>query len=165
MIVEAIHPETGERYRIDIPSLTTADLDRMTKEYMTDEKIKSYIEKLPVSAEIKVVLFKLSKFTIKVGQILLKLGKKVLEIVVMLASKYKHATLGVLIGALLTVLISTIPVLGPPLSSFLGSLLMLFGLGKGLWEDVKKDSPELAASITEAGMIFQPLNAGAASEQ
>jgi hypothetical protein len=131
----------------------------MTKEYATDEKIKSYIEKLSVSAEIKAVLFKLTKFTIKVGQTLIKIGKKVLEIVVMLASKYKNATLGLIIGALLTFLISTIPLLGPPLSGFLGSLLMLFGLGKGLWEDVKKDSPELAASITDAGVVFQPLNA------
>jgi len=163
MIVEAVHPETGERYSIDIPSLSTEDLDRMTKEYATDEKIKSYIEKLPVSAEIKALLFKLSKFTIKVGQTLVKFGKKLLEIVVMLASKYKSATLGILIGALMTFLIGAIPFLGPPLSSFLGPLLMLFGLSKGIWEDVKKKSPQLAASISDAGMIFQPLNAGAAT--
>ena len=119
MIVEAVHPETGERYRVDIPSLRPSDLDRMTKEYATDEKIKSYIEKLPVSAEIKAVLFKLTKFTIKVGQTLIKIGKKVLEIVVMLASKYKHATVGLIIGALLAFLIGAIPLLGPLLSGFL----------------------------------------------
>lgn len=61
MIVEAVHPETGERYSIDIPDLSASDLDRMTKEYATDEKIKTYIEKLPVSAEVKAILFKLTK--------------------------------------------------------------------------------------------------------
>lgn len=77
----------------------------------------------------------------------------------MLAEKYKSATLGIIIGALLTFLISTIPFLGPPLSSFLAPLLILFGLSKGLWEDLKKDSPQLAASISDAGKIFEPLNA------
>lgn len=160
MIAEIVHPETGERCTIDIPSLRPTDLDQMAKEHATDEEIKSYIEKLAVSAEIKAVLFKLTKFTIKVGQTLIKLGKKVLEIVAMLASKYKSAALGIIIGALMTLLISTIPLLGPALSSFLGPLLILFGLSKGLWEDVKRDSPQLAASIAEAGVIFQPLNAG-----
>lgn len=159
MFVEVVHPETGKRYRIDIPALRQEDLDRMIKEHSTDEKIKSYIEKLPVSAEIKAILFKLSKFTITVGQTLIKFGKKVIEIILLLTSKYTNATLGVIIGALLAFLIGLIPFLGAILSSFLASLLMLFGLGKGLWEDVKKDSPELAASISDAGMIFQPLSA------
>lgn len=163
MIVEVVHPETGERYSIDMPSLQPADLDQMIKEHATDEQIKSYIEKLPISAEIKAALFKLTKFTIKVGQTLVKFGKKVLEIVVMLASKYKNATTGLILGALLTFLISAIPLLGPPLSGFLATFLMLFGLAKGFWQDMKKDSPQLAASIAEAGAIFQPLNGGAAA--
>lgn len=158
MIVEAVHPETGERYSVDVPSLTPEDLGQMTKEYATDEKIKSYIEKLSVSAEIKAVLFKLSKFTIKVGQAFIKFGKKLLEIIIMLASKFENAAIGVLIGALLTFLIASIPLLGPALASFLGTFLMLFGLGKGLWDDLMKSSPQLAASIVEAGVIFQPLN-------
>ena len=163
MVVEAVHPETGVRYRIDIPSLRTEDLDGMIKEHATDEMIKSYIERLSVSAETKALLFKLSKFTITVGQALVKFGKKVLEIIILLATKYKEATLGVIIGALLTFLISIIPILGPILAGFLGSFLMIFGLGKGLWEKVKKDSPRLAASITDAGVIFEPLNDGAAA--
>ena len=163
MIVEAAHPETGEIFSIDIPSLQTHDLDRMAKEYTTDVKIKSYIEKLPVSAEIKALLFKLSKFTIKVGETLIKFGKKILEIAMMLAAKYQHATLGLILGALLTFLIGAIPVLGPPLASFLGSLLMLFGLAKGLWEDLKKDNPQLAASVVSSGEIFMPLSTKAAT--
>ncbi len=135
----------------------------MAKEYTKDEEIKSYIENLPVSAEIKAVLFKLSKFTISVGNTLIRLGKRLLEIVIMLGSKYKHATFGLIIGAFLTALISLIPWIGPPLASFLGPLLMLFGFTKGLWEDLKRDSPQMAADISEAGTIFQPLNPQVAS--
>lgn len=157
MIVEAVHPETGERYWIDIPSLRTEDLNQMTQEYASDEALKGHIEKLPVSAEIKAFLFKLSKFTIKVGETLLKFGKKVLEIALMLARKYPNATLGLVLGALLTFLISTVPLVGSILSSFLGTLLMLFGLAKGLWDDLKKTSPQLVAAVVESGEVFKPL--------
>ena len=86
------------------------------------------------------------------------MGKKILEIVAMLASKYENATFGLIIGALLTFLIGSVPFLGGPLSAFLGPLLMFFGMGKGFMEDLRKDSPQLAVAITEAGTIFQPLN-------
>ena len=77
MIVEATHPETGEKYRVDIPTLRPEDLGVMTTEYTTEEKLKAYIERLNVSAEIKAMLFKFAKFTISVGQTLIKFGKKV----------------------------------------------------------------------------------------
>jgi len=159
MIVEAVHPETGEKFSVDIPSLHPEDLNSLSTEYTTEEKLKSYIEQLDVSAEIKAMLFKFAKFTISVGKTLIKFGKKVLEIAMMLAAKYKSTTLGIILGALLTLLISTIPYLGPSLASFLGPFILLFGIGKGLWEDIKRDKPELAESITDAEKIFQPLHA------
>lgn len=158
MYAEVIHPETGERYTLDMPNLKLTDLDLMKKEYTTNEKIKSYIEQMSVSAEIKAILFKLSEFTISVGTTIVKMGKKILEMVMMLVSKYQHAAFGLLLGALLASLIAAVPLVGPPLAAFLQPLLMLFGLGKGLWEDLKKDSPQIAVAVTEAGSVFYPLN-------
>lgn len=162
MIVEAVHPETGERYTVDMPSLDAETLDQMVEEHATDEQIKSYIERLPVSAETKALLFKLSKYTIMVGKTLFKIGKRILEIVVMLVSKYKMATFGLILGALLSYLVGLVPLIGPPLASFLGPLLMLFGVSKGVWEDLKKDNPDLAASIVRAGDAFSPLQGATA---
>lgn len=162
MKVEAIHPETGERYTVDMPSLDEEALNRMVEEHATDEQIKSYIEQLPVSAETKALLFKLSKYTITIGKTLFKIGKRILEIVVMLVSRYKMATFGLILGALLTFLIGLVPLIGPPLAAFLGPLLMLLGLGKGVWEDLKKDNPDLAASIAGAGDAFSPLQGATA---
>ncbi len=162
MYAEVIHPDTGEKLTLKLPNISTIDLDRMQKEYTTDQKINSYIEQLAVSAEIKALLSKLAEFTVTVGRTMIKMGKKILEMVFMLAAKYKHAAFGLLLGAMLASLIASIPLFGPPLAAFLQPLLMLFGLGKGLWEDLKKDSPEIAISIQEAGSVFTPLNGSAA---
>jgi hypothetical protein len=157
MIVNIKDPETGEEYTEDIESLTQSDLDTMNKEYTTEAKVHRYIENLDVSADIKAILFKLSKFSIAVGKTALKIGKKILEIAIMLISKFKIATFGLVVGALLTLLIGSIPLIGAALATFLGPLLLLFGLGRGLWEDLKKDNPNLATNITNAGEIFAPL--------
>ena len=157
MIAEVIHPETGEKYTMDIPNLRVSDLERMKKEHATDQQIKAYIERLPVSAEIKALVFRVAKFTIVVGQTLVGIGKRVMEITMLLVNKYPNAGLGVILGALLASLIGAIPLLGAPLAAFLGPLLMLFGLSKGIWEDVKTSKPRLAGDISEASVIFQPL--------
>lgn len=157
MIAEVIHPETGEKYTMDIPNLRVSDLDRMKEEYASDQQIRSYIERLPVSAEIKAFLFRVSKFTITVGKTLIGIGKRVMEITMLLLKKYPNTGLGVILGALLASLIGAIPLLGTALAAFFGPLLILFGLGKGLWEDVKSSKPKLAGDIIDAGSIFRPL--------
>ena len=158
MYAEVIHPETGEKFTLDLPNLTIPELDLMKKEYTTNEKVHTYIEQLSVSAELKVVLSKLAEFSITVGTTVVKMGKKILEMVIMLASKFKHATFGLILAALLTSLIAAIPLIGGFLAGFLGPIIALFGLGKGLWEDLKRDTPALAISINEAGSVFYPLN-------
>ena len=157
MIVNIKDPETGEEYTEDIESLTQSDLDTMSKEYTTEAKVKRYIENLDVSADMKVILMKLSKFSITVGKTALKIGKKILEIAIMLMSKFKIATFGLIVGALLTLLIGTIPLIGPPLAAILTPYLLASGLGLGLLEDLKRDTPDLSSSIIDAVEIFAPL--------
>ncbi|MEM6483964.1 MAG: hypothetical protein AAF662_03115 [Pseudomonadota bacterium] len=159
MIAELVHPDTGEKYTVDIPSLTYEHLDRMKKEYADDQQIKGYIDSLPVSAEIKALLFRITKFTIAVGGVVVRIGKRLLEITMLLVKKYPHAGLGLVLGALIASLMAAIPLLGAALAAFLGPLLMLFGLAKGLWEDVRAEEPKLAGDILSAGEAFQPLGA------
>ena len=157
MIVNIKDSETGKEYTEDIESLTQSDLDTMSKEYTTEAKVKRFIENLDISADMKVILLKLSKFSITVGKTALKIGKKILEIAIMLMSKFKIATFGLIVGALLTLLISSIPLIGPPLAAFSTPYLLASGLGLGLLEDLKQNSPDLSSSIIDAVEIFAPL--------
>lgn len=158
MLAQVIHPETGEIVTMDIPDLKQEDFYQLTREFTRDDQLKAHIERIPVSAEAKVMLFKLSKFTISLGDTTVRVGKKILEIVMMLADKYKSAAFGLIIACILTLLIASIPLLGPPLASILFPLLALFGIAKGVWEDLKRDTPKLANSIEDAAAIFNPLN-------
>lgn len=163
MIAQVIHPDTGERFTMDIPNLRKEDLQQLTHEYTRDEQLKAHIERIPISAEKKVMLHsffsKFMEFTVSVGETIIRAGKKILEIVIMLADKYKSATFGVIIAALVTLLIASIPLIGPPLAWFSSKFLLALGFTLGMWEDLKKDSPKLAVSIEEAAALFNPLNA------
>ena len=89
MIAEFTHPETGEKISIDIPTLNTSERDKMKREYTRDEEIKSFIEQLSVSAEAKAIILKLAKFTVSIGQEIVKMGKIIIEMVIVMVAKYK----------------------------------------------------------------------------
>lgn len=157
MRAEALNPDTGDTMAVEMPSLKMADLDALTREYATDQQLKMYVERLPFSAETKAILFKLAKLTVSVGERVVRIGKRILEIAIMLASKYRHATFAIIIASLLTLLIGMIPLIGPVLASILGPLLVALGLVVGVWEDLKRQDPKFAAVITDSGTLFKPL--------
>lgn len=157
MRIEAINPDTGERISAEIANLTQADLDPLTKEYSTGQQLRSHIENLSFSAEVKAILFKLAELTVTVGNVIVNIGKRIIEIGIMLAARFRHATFALIIACFLTFLISLIPLIGPLLASFLGPLIALIGIAKGAWEDLKRDDPSVATAINDAGGIFAPL--------
>jgi hypothetical protein len=157
MRVEAVNPDTGEAMTAEMPSLKTTNFDALTREYATDQQLKMYVERLPFSAEAKAILFKLAKLTVSVGERVVRIGKRILEIAIMLASKYRHATFALIIASLLTLLIGMIPLIGPILASILGPLMVALGLVVGVWEDLKRQEPKFAAVITDSGKLFEPL--------
>jgi len=157
MHIEAVNPESGEKVSAEIADLTPAQLDPLTREYSTEQQLRSQIENLPYSAEVKVILFKLAKFTVTVADATVQIGKRIIEIAIMLSAKYRHATFALIVACLLTLLISMIPLIGPILAAFLGPLLALLGLAVGIWEDLKREDPKFSAVIVEAGGLFSPL--------
>ena len=70
MKISGENPETGEVFESESESLTESFFDEMSKFQMSDEQIRRMIDRLNVSADIKSLLYTLSKATIKAGEFL-----------------------------------------------------------------------------------------------
>ena len=158
MKVYATHPDTGETVVLDIPALTDDQIRNMAREYSTDQQLQSKLDNLPLSAEAKAFLAKFLKVTIKVGGVIIKLGKKLLEIVLFVVSKQKHLTFWTVFGAVVTFVVSMIPLIGPILAGFLGPIILLGGLAKGFYEQMKSSDPSVLDIIKNSTSDLQPLN-------
>ena len=150
MIVDVTYLETGQTIRVDMPNLNESTLADLQKEHTTNQQLREHLERLPVSAEVKAILFNLAKFTIRAGETIILLGKRLVEVGLTLANKYPNATMGVIVAALLSALIALVPVIGPAIVSFLAPLMMLYGLVDGFLTDFKSSKPKLAEDIREA---------------
>lgn len=98
--------------------------------------INRRIERLNVSADMKVILSSLLDTTIEVGGKLIDIGARVMAFVFELAKAYPGVTFGVVAALVLSFLISSIPVVGPLLSPFLTPLLLIIGIGLGALDDL-----------------------------
>jgi len=159
MIVEAEHPDTGEKIKVDIPNLTEDKLRDLLNEHATDEQVNQYIDRLPVGAEVKAIIAKLAKMTIKIGKATIKLGKRLLEIAIYLVNSYKKVTFYMILAALLVLVISMIPFLGPILGAYLAPFILTLGLAKGVYEELKASEPELVKDMGEQAKVFNALTA------
>ena len=139
---------------IEAPSLEGVDLTDLSEELLTDDKIDQYISNLDISAEAKLIISNIAQTSLRVGQHVVRVGKKIIEIVMMLAQKYPNTAFGAILGYLISVLISQIPILGV-LGTALAPLLVALGLTMGFIEDFQHNS--LARKVSEATAMFAPL--------
>lgn len=155
MIIQGVNLETGQEFQTVAPEIDSDFLSSMTNMSMDDEAIKKSIDNLNVSADVKSLLFKFAKITLKVGDFLLKIGRKLIEFVCLLYKEYQHATFGMLFGAIVGFLISSIPILGIVLGAVFTPIAIGLGLVLGLKEDFK--DRQLQRKITEIVAKFDPL--------
>ena len=71
---------------------------------------------------------------------MLKVGIKIIESVVYLIKKYPNTAMGLVIGATIGLLLSSIPIFGWILSSIILPLCVALGLAFGFWEDLNDES-------------------------
>ena len=72
-------------------------LEDINSEYISLRRIKSYIRNLEVPAEAKVILTELLKITVKVGVHLYRIGRKIAEIAIVLATKFPAITFALIV--------------------------------------------------------------------
>ena len=122
-------------------------LDDINSEHISLRRIKSYIRNLEVPAEAKVILTDLLKATVNVGGRLYRIGRKVVEIAIILATKFPAITFALILTSFINLLIAAIPLLGPVLAPIVGPLVTATGLAIGAYKDIK--APELKERMGE----------------
>lgn len=133
-------------------------LEDINSEHISLRRIKSYIRNLEVPAEVKVILTDLLKATVNVGGRLFRIGRKVIEIAIILATKFPAVTFALILTIFINILIAAIPVLGPALSPILGPLVTATGLAVVGYKDItdpelKENMDNLADKIKD---LFSP---------
>jgi hypothetical protein len=155
MIVEGVNPETREKIQLNSDKIDRDFIESMTIFNKTDADIKRLIESLDISADAKSLLYSFSSATIKAGEYIVKIGKKIIDYICRILEEFPNATFGLVFGAIAGFLVSTIPILGVVLGALLTPILMAFGLIGGLAEDLKDKA--LQRKISEINRKFTPL--------
>lgn len=124
---------------------------------LNDEQILRRIESLSVSADAKALLADLSRLATRVGQTMLRVGRKILDFILSLVRAFPHLTFAALLAVVLTALIGMVPLVGVALASMLGPLALALGVAVGGVADFQ--SPDLAARVREFASAFSELEA------
>ena len=80
MRISGVDPNSGEAYEVEVEDVSTEFIDTMSSFEMSDEQIKRMIDKLNISADAKSLLYSFSKTTIRVGEYVLRIGRKIIDL-------------------------------------------------------------------------------------
>lgn len=157
MQAEAVNPETGERFTIEISPEAWDQLVCDARPRLSKKILERCIDNLPVSADAKVHLASFMSATVKIGNAVLNIGRRILEVVFDLVKRYPQFTFAVvmhLVGSLLAVFV---PALAPVLVPLLKAMELVFALVKDHLEGRKslKNEP----IWREARKAIQPFEA------
>jgi hypothetical protein len=102
--------------------------------------LQDKVDRLPISADAKSILMDVAKVTLAVGGKVISFGRKILEFAIELAGKFQTAIFGAIIALILSLVIATLPILGPAMSALLTPLMLAFGITMGSLADFKNMS-------------------------
>lgn len=156
MKISGVNPETGEQFQAEAEGVNSDFIDQMSEFEMSEAGIKKLVDNLDISADAKSVLHSISTVTIRAGAFILKVGRKIIDYVCIVLKNYPSASFGMVFGAIIGFLISSIPIIGVVLGPVATPILIALGLIQGLREDIK--DLNLARKITEINAKFSALN-------
>jgi len=150
---------TGKTIEVEIPDENLEALQALTQDRVSDTKLQSYIDNLDLPADAKALIASILKTAVRVGEMVIRIGKKIVEIVIMIVSKFPNATFGLVLGLIVGALVTSIPLIGGLLGAFVLPIAAAFGLATGYMDDLRDNS--LAKKVAEVSAMFQPLKSDA----
>lgn len=147
MLVEMTNPETKKIMAVEVEGIDIDVLKEQFKSILSASELKRIIDNLDIPAEARAMLSELLNFSIKVGTIVLEVGKKIIEVIKLLAKNFPNITAGLIIGVTLSFLVSCIPLLGPLLGYICTPLFLLVGVGAGVLKEY--ENTDLGKALKE----------------
>jgi hypothetical protein len=148
---------TGEEVVLESSEIDKNFIDELLEQSFSDEQIKRTISALDISADAKSALYTLSSITVKAGKYVIKLGRKLIDLVAETFREYPNASFGLIFGAIIGFLITSIPFIGAILGPIVTPILMALGLAGGIFCDLQDKA--LERKVAEINAKFQVLKA------
>ncbi|MXO87108.1 hypothetical protein GRI38_13830 [Altererythrobacter aurantiacus] len=122
----------------------------------TTRSLQREIENLPITAEAKLSLERLSKVTVRAGEQIVEVGRRILAFAFELIRQFPNLTLAIAAALTINALLISVPLLGPLLQPLYGPVILAAGVGAGaLAELIEGDMRvRMDAVITEFEAIF-----------
>ena len=140
MKIEAVNPETGESFALEMSPEELEQLVRDARPRLSRRQLERRIENLAISAGAKLSLGSFMSATIKIGNTVLNIGRRILEIVFDLVRRYPNFTFALVTRLVGAILLSVAPWLAPILGSLMTAMDIGFALVKDSLEGRKKDT-------------------------
>ena len=123
----------------------------------SDAQILRQIESRSVSADAKALLADLLKLATRVGQSVLRVGRKIIDFVLSMVRAFPHMGFAAMVAVVVTALIAMVPFIGLALASVIGPLALALGIVVG--GAVEFQSPDLEARVRNFAARFSGLAA------
>lgn len=135
MIVEAVEPRTGKTMKMECAAESVNEIRDLLSFELSEGSLKKRIDALTISADAKSVLFTIAKTTIRVGSVVIKIGRKVLEVITTTLTEFPMTSTGTIFGAIFGFLVTSVPIIGFVLGPLVGALAIAFGFAVGAVQD------------------------------
>jgi len=136
VIVEAVDPKTGETVQMECVAGSEDAIRDFLSFDLSEDALRKRIGALDISADAKSVVFTIAKTTIRVGSMVLNIGRKVLDIITNVLAEFPMASTGAIFGAIFGYLVTSVPVIGFIFGPFVGALAIAFGFAVGAMQDL-----------------------------
>ncbi|REF72482.1 hypothetical protein [Paracoccus versutus] len=120
------------------PPRTIEEAIELCQSSPTLRKIKAYLDSTNLSADLKALLYDVAGFTIKIGEAVVAIGRRIFGMAMWLVDNMPNTLLGVAVALAVTTLVGAIPMVGAGLALLLNKLLLLIGVTAGAIEDIRQ---------------------------
>lgn len=100
-------------------------------------KIADALDRMSLSADTKALLMDLAAVTVKAGEFVVNLGRKILTLALAVVQAFPGTIFGTVVAVVVAALIAGFPVIGAAIAVFLKPLLVTYGLTVGALSDLR----------------------------